>query len=99
MTIERVKVTGVQFYNGEIDGKGIDSGKIFIEERLDFTTGRAKGTATQVYSVGKSEFIKTLMHHDFPLVCEVEFNRLTTGKVSKTIITKVTPVVTPPTAR
>lgn len=92
MSIEKVKVTGVKFFKGDIDGKGIDSGKVFIEESLDFTTGRAKGYATQEYSLGKAELAQALMHNEFPMLCEVEFLRVTNGDVSKNIVNSVRPV-------
>lgn len=97
MGIEKVKVTGVKFFKGDIDGKGIDSGKVFIEESLDFTTGRAKGYATQEYSLGKAELAQALMHNEFPLLAEVEFLRVTNGDVSKNIVNSVRPVERVPT--
>lgn len=92
MAVEKVKVTGVKFFKGDIDGKGIDSGKVFIEESLDFTTGRAKGYATQEYSVGKAEAALAIMHNEFPLVAEVEFVRVTNGDTTKNIVVSIRPV-------
>ena len=93
MAIERVKVCGVKFFKGGIDGKDIDSGKVFIEESLDFTTGRAKGFATSEYSVGKAEVAQALMqNHEFPLIAEGEFLRVTNGDTSKSIVQSVRPV-------
>ena len=45
--LEKVKVTGITFFKDTIDGKQIDSGAAFVEENLNFQSGRAKGTATQ----------------------------------------------------
>lgn len=95
MAIERVKVMGVKFFKGDIDGKGIDSGKVFIEEALDFTTGRAKGYASQEYSLGKAELAQAIMVHDFPVICEVEFLRVTNGDTSKNIVTNLRPIARP----
>lgn len=92
MAVEKVKVTGVKFFKGDIDGKDIDSGKVFIEEHLDFTTGRAKGYATQDYSLADASAAKGLMHNEFPIVCEVEFQRVTNGDVSKNIVISVKPI-------
>ena len=92
MAIEKVKVTGVKFFKGDIDGKVIDSGKLFIEEHLDFTTGRAKGYATQEYALASADAAKGLMHNEFPIVCEVEFQRVTNGDVSKNIVVGVKPL-------
>lgn len=92
MATEKVKVTGVKFFKGNIDSKDIDSGKVFIEESLDFTTGRAKGYATQEYSVGKAEIAQAIMHNEFPLVAEVEFLRVTNGDTTKNIVVAIRPV-------
>lgn len=92
MAIERVKVTGVKFFKGDIDGKGIDSGKAFIEEKLDFTRGTAKGYASQDYSLANAEVARILMaNNEFPMIADVEFERVTSGDVSKNIILSVTP--------
>lgn len=92
MAIEKVKVTGVKFFKGNIDSKDIDSGKVFIEESLDFTTKRAKGYATQEYSLADAAQAQGLMHNEFPMICEVEFIRVTNGDVSKNIVGSIRPV-------
>lgn len=96
MALEKVKVTGVKFFAGNIDGKDIDSGKIFVEELLDFTRKTAKGYATQEYSLADSSAAKKLMEMEFPAVCEVEFSRVTNGDVSKNIVMAVRPLQTEP---
>ncbi|WP_368648909.1 hypothetical protein ABRY95_04745 [Castellaniella ginsengisoli] len=98
MAIEKCKVTGVKFFTGTIDGKKIDSGKIFIEEQLDFTTGRAKGYASQEYNLGSAEAVQGLMHNPFPFVAEVEFVRVTNGDTTKNIVTGVRPLEMVPPA-
>lgn len=90
--IEKVKVTGVTFFKDEIDGKAIDSGAVFIEEHLNFQTGRSKGTATQKYPLGEASKAKAIMHNEFPLICEVEFVRVTNGNVSKNIVNSIKPI-------
>ena len=90
--LERVKVTGVTFFKDTIDGKSIDSGAVFIEEHLNFQTGRSKGTATQKYPLGDASKAQALMHNDFPLICEVEFMRVTSGTVSKNIVNSIKPI-------
>jgi len=92
MAIEKCKVTGVKFFTGTIDGKKIDSGKIFIEEQLDFTTGRAKGYASQEYSLGSADAVQALIHNPFPFVAEVEFLRVTNGDTTKNIVVGVKPL-------
>lgn len=90
--LEKVKVTGITFFKDTIDGKAIDSGAVFVEEHLNFQTGRSKGTASQKYPLGDASKAQALMHNEFPLICEVEFVRVTTGSVSKNIINSIKPI-------
>lgn len=90
--LEKVKVTGITFFKDTIDGKPIDSGAAFVEEHLNFQTGRAKGTATQKYPLGDAQKAQALMHLEFPLICEVEFVRVTNGNISKNIINSIKPL-------
>ena len=86
-TVERVKVCGISFFDDEIDGKRVDSGSCFVEESLDFTSGRAKGYATQKYRLANSAAAKALMAaHEFPVLCDVEFIRVTNGRESKNVV-------------
>ena len=90
--LEKVKVTGVTFYKDTIDGKPIDSGSVFIEEQLNFQTGRAKGTATQKYPLGNAREAQAIMHNEFPLICEVEFVRVTDGLKGRTVVHTIKPI-------
>lgn len=96
--LEKVKVTGVTFFKDKIDGKEIDSGAVFIEEHLNFQTGRSKGVATQKYPLGDASKAQAIFHNEFPLICEVEFIRVTTGSVSKNIVNSIRPVAAAKTA-
>lgn len=89
---DKVKVTGVKFFKGSVEGKDYDSTTIFVEERLDDRQGRAKGYATIAYKHGSSAVAQVLMKREFPLVCEVEFDRVTNGKESETIIAHIKPM-------
>lgn len=89
---EKVKVTGVKWFSGVIDGNKIDSGVVFVEERLDDRRGTAKGYACTPYKLGGSATAQALAKREFPLVCEVEFERMTNGKgESEPIIMEIRP--------
>ena len=90
--LEKVKVTGITFFKDTIDGKRIDSGAAFVEESLNFQTGRSKGTATQKYPLGDAQKAQAMMHLEFPLICEVEFVRVTNGNKSNNIINSIKPL-------
>lgn len=90
--MDKVKVTGVKWFSGEIDGKKIDSGTVFVEERLDERRGTAKGYAATAYKLSSSAAAQVLAKRDMPLQCEVEFERVTNGKESETIIADIRPL-------
>jgi hypothetical protein len=91
--MDKVKVTGVKWFTGNIDGKDIDSGTVFVEERLDDRRGTAKGYAATAYKLGGAATAQALAKREFPLLCEVEFERVSNGRDSETIITDIRPHV------
>lgn len=91
--MDKVKVTGVKFFKGEVEGKSYDSTTVFVEERLDERRGTAKGYATVAYKVGSSAVGQALLKREFPLKCEVEFERVTNGRDTETIIVDLRPAV------
>lgn len=96
---DKVKVTGVKWFKGNIDGKEFDSGTAFVEERLDDRRGTAKGYAATPYKLSSSAIAQALSKREFPLICEVEFDRVTSGKESETIIADIRPQGAAPTAK
>lgn len=88
---DKVKVTGVKWFKGNIDGKDIDSGTVFVEERLDDRRGTAKGYAATPYKVGASAIAQALSKREMPLLCDVDFDRVSNGKDSETIIAHIQP--------
>lgn len=90
--MDKVKVTGAKWFKGNIDGKELDSGTVFVEERLNDLRGTAKGYASQPYKIASAAQAQALAKRDFPLVCNVEFARVTNGKGdSETIILDILP--------
>ena len=89
---DKVKVIGAKWFKGNIDGKDLDSGTVFIEERLDDRRGTAKGFAASAYKVSSAAAAQAIANRgDFPLTCIVEFERVTNGKESETIIADIRP--------
>lgn len=94
--MEKVKLLGVKWFKGNIDGKDLDSATAFVVERLDDRRGTAKGHATQAYKLSSSAVAQALAKRDFPLNVEVEFDRVTNGKGdSETIIVDIRPMDAP----
>jgi len=95
----KVKVMGVAHFSGNIDGKDLDSGTLFIEEQLDESTERAKGFRTVEYKLPNSSMAKALMHNAFPMMAEVSFETRTTKGASTIAVTGVKPVSLAPSQK
>lgn len=92
--MDKVKVTGAKWFKGNIDGKDLDSGTVFIEERLDDRRGTAKGYACTAYKLSSSARAEAIAKGEFPMLCEVEFERMTNGKGdSENVIVLIKPIV------
>ena len=90
--MEKVKVVGAKWFKGNIEGKDLDSGTVFIEERLDDRRGTAKGYSATPYKLSSSARAQELAKNEFPLVCEVEFERMSNGKGdSENVIVQIAP--------
>lgn len=92
MPWEKVMVTGVKGWKGELEGEQIDSGKVFVEERFDDRGNTedqfGQGTSSVSYGVGSAAKARELLGLKFPLVVELHFDRVATGRGgSKTIVT------------
>lgn len=92
----KCKVLGVAFFAGNIDGKDLDSGTLFIEEQLDESTERAKGFRSVEYKLPNSGMAKAIMHNAFPLIAEVSFETRVTKGASSIAVTGVKPVTLAP---
>lgn len=75
-----VRVTGVKFFKGEVEGQKYDSTTVFIENALDESNGTAKGSATSAFAWGDSQNFERIKHLPFPLVALVTFEMTTNGK-------------------
>jgi hypothetical protein len=90
--MDKVKVTGVKWFEGNIDGKSYNNGTAYVEERLDDRRGTAKGRASTPYKLSSAAAAQVLAKREFPLICEVEWDRVTDGKGnSETIIADIRP--------
>jgi hypothetical protein len=84
-------VKGVSFFDGEIDGKRIESGSVFIEEELDARNGNAKGIRTVDYKT-TAAVVKKAIHNEFPCTCDVTFGMKTTKNGNTVEVRELVPV-------
>ena len=85
-------VSGVNFFNGVIEGKELDSGTLFILEELDVKNGNSKGSRTTENKAVNSEVVKRLINNEFPLKCRLVYDRQVTKNGEKMIVIDAKPV-------
>jgi len=93
--IQKEKVTGMEFFDGN---KEFDkSASVHIEEYLDFTTNRKKGSATGKYKMPSVEELKKLFHLECPFMAEIEWVQVQKGGSSTRVIKSLKPIAVQPT--
>ncbi|KAF7600096.1 MAG: hypothetical protein CGU28_02190 [Candidatus Dactylopiibacterium carminicum] len=85
-------IKGANFFTGEIDGKQMDSGAIWIEEPLDESRGTSKGWRTVEYRCASSQIVKNLMEMQFPISAEVHFELVTGKRDQKITVVEIVPI-------
>lgn len=90
----RVQVLGMKASKGVIEesGQAYDSTKVYVLADLDIRSGNAKGQACTEYSLGVAEDFQKFKHLSFPFDADAEFEIVTSGKASKTLLLAVMPV-------
>jgi hypothetical protein len=84
-------VSGVNMFNGVIDGKEIDSATMFILEELDAKSGNSKGSRTTENRCVGSDLVKRLLREEFPLKCKLVYERQVSKNGEKLIIIDAKP--------
>lgn len=91
----KVKVIGMKRFSGSVDGKLINSGKIFCEVRLDNSRNSAdqyaNGFACEELRVSP-EIIKRIEHNPVPFVADVDTERVSNGKEAREMVLDVRPL-------
>ena len=92
----RFKVVGIKRFAGTLDGKTIDSGKLFVEVKLDDSRNSAqqfaKGFATEELRLPTGELVKRIEHLPLPFYADVDTERVSNGRESKEVVLDVRPV-------
>ncbi len=88
----KVRVTGMKFFKGEVEGTNYDSTTVFIETKIDDRNGRGRGTATQDYKCGDSTVYAEHLNLQLPADMDIEFENVTTGKKTTQIIRNISAI-------
>lgn len=94
----RCTVTGFKWFTGTVDGKKMNSGKLFIQCRLDDSRNSAesfsKGTYSDVLERVDPKLLERIAHLPCPFVADIETERVGNGKESRELVIDVRPVET-----
>jgi len=91
--MSQYKVVGVKRWSGTLDGKAIDSAKIFVEVRLDGSRNGdangasqfAGGMATEEIKV-PSDQLRAVEKTPLPFMVELDTERVSNGKVARDVV-------------
>ncbi len=87
-----VIIKGASFFDGEIDGKQMNSGCLHIEDELETRSGRNKGTRTVEYKTVDADVVKPLMNGEFPISAQITIEKVNTKRGTGDIVTAVKPL-------
>lgn len=92
----KVKITGFKYFTGTVDGKRIDSGKLYTECLLDNTRNDsekqwAQGSFTEEWKV-PVDAIKRVMHIPVPFMAELDVQRMGNGKEAREVVQDIKPL-------
>lgn len=88
--LARVTIRGAKFFRGNLDGKDIDSGKIFTDVELKGET--SWGTCTQELKCEGSQLIESIKHNTFPFIAELTMVEESNGKISTKKVIGIKPL-------
>jgi hypothetical protein len=88
--IARVTIRGAKFFRGAIEGKDLDSGKIYADVELKGET--SWGTCTQELKCEGSDLIEKIKHNPFPFLAELTMIEKSNGKDSTKVVTAIKPL-------
>ncbi|GGC57794.1 hypothetical protein [Undibacterium terreum] len=86
----KVTIRGAKIFKGTIDGKDMDSGKIFTD--VDLKGETSWGVCTQELKCSDSAMVKEIAHNPFPFIAEIDILMESNGKVTSQLVTKIKPM-------
>lgn len=88
----KVTVVGMRYFQGAVDGKQLDSGKLYTLCNLDESKGNAKGQFTEEWRLPNGETVKRLMHLPVPFEAELDISRVGNGREARELVLDVRPI-------
>ncbi len=85
-------VSGVAFFDGQIDGKQLNSGTLFILQELDGKNKNAKGSRTVEKKCDSDQVVKSIMHLEFPLKCRIIYEERVSKSAERLVVISCRPL-------
>lgn len=87
----QVKISGAKKFKGDLDGKGIDSGKLFVEVALK-KSDNAFGVCTEMMKCTSSDLVESIKHLPFPFLAELTIDNVSGSKGMEQVVTGISPL-------
>lgn len=84
-------IRGAKMFKGDLDGKGIDSGKLYVEVKLK-ESDNSFGMCTQEVKCKDSSIVQSIKHLQFPFLAEIDIDLVSGSKGAEQTITAVRPL-------
>ena len=84
-------IRGAKMFKGDLDGKGIDSGKLFVEVILK-ASDNAFGMCTEAMKCTNSAVVQSIKHLKFPFIAELDIEMVSGSKGMEQTVLAVRPV-------
>lgn len=86
----KVMVRGAKVFKGNIDGKDMDTAKIFTD--VDLKGETSWGMCTQEIKCENSAIVDAIKHNSFPFSAMVDIRMESNGKVTTQLVTGIKPI-------
>lgn len=88
--IARVTIRGAKTWVGAMEGKNLDTGKIYVDVQLKGET--SWGVCTDEIKCTDSKVITAISHNSFPFIAEITLEELSNGKTTTKVCTAIRPL-------
>lgn len=88
--LAKVTIRGAKYFRGNVDGKDLDSGKIFVDVQLKGET--SFGVCTDEIKCTDSKIIESIKHNPFPFIAEITLDEMSNGRTTSKVCTSIKPL-------
>jgi hypothetical protein len=87
----KVTIRGAKAFKGNIDGKDLDSGKIYVDTELKGEN--SWGVCTQELRCEGGDMVRSIKHNPFPFIAEIGLQEMSNGKETTKVVTSIKPLL------